>query len=60
MGVREGPYFDIPVTRYIWPILHTLIGVGNGILDYLIDIIESKIQPIPAKEVRMKRELREL
>jgi len=60
IGVREKPYFDIPVKMYIWPILHTLVGVGNAILDYLIDIIESKIQGIPAKEIRMKRELQEL
>ena len=60
MGVREVPYFDISMARYIWPILHTLIGVGNGILDYLIDIIESEIQHIPAKEVCTKCELCEL
>jgi len=60
MGVREEPYFDIPVARYIWPILHTLSGVGNGILDYLIDMIESENQHIPAKEVHIKRELHEL
>ena len=35
MGVRESPYFDIPVSRYIWPILHTLIGVRNAILELL-------------------------
>ena len=51
MGVREAPYFDITVHRYIWPVLHTLIGVGNAILDYLIDIVESEIQAIPAKEI---------
>ena len=59
-GVREQPYFDIPLWRYIWPVLHTLIGVGNDILDYLIDIVDSEIQALPAKEIRMKRELRDL
>lgn len=59
-GVREEPYFDIPLWRYIWPVLHTLIGVGNDILDYLIDIVESEIQALPAKEIRMKRELRDM
>ena len=60
MGVQETPYFDIPVHRYIRPVLHTLIGVGNAILDYLIDIVESKIQAIPAKEILLRREIREI
>jgi len=60
MGVQETPYFDIPVHRYIRPVLHTLIGVGNAILDYLIDIVESEIQAIPAKEIRLRREIREI
>ena len=41
MGVREEAYFDIPIDRYIWPVLHTLIGVGNGILNHLVDIVEN-------------------
>ena len=59
-GVREDPYFDIPVERFIWPILHTLIGIGNNILKYLVDIVENEIQHIPPKEMRVKRELKEL
>lgn len=59
-GVREEAYFDVPVERYIWPILHILIGVGNAILDYLIDVIENEIQLIPLKELLMRRELGEL
>ena len=60
MGVLEVPYFDIPVERYIWPILHTLIGIGNNILKYLVDIVDNEIQLIPAKEIRLKREIKEL
>ena len=60
MGIREAPYFEIPVRRYIWPVLHILIGVGNAILDYLIDFIENEIQPIPSKKLWMQRELHEL
>ena len=56
-GVREPPYFDVPVSRFIWPILHILIGVGNSILDHLIDVIENEIQLIPPKELLMRREL---
>ena len=50
----------MPFDKYIWPILHILIGVGNAILNYLIDIIENEIQLIPPKELRMRRELGEL
>ena len=59
-GVREDPYFDIPVERFIWPILHTLIGIGNNILKYLVDIVENEIQHIPPKEMQVKRKLKEL
>ncbi|KAL7533094.1 hypothetical protein ACHAWF_006364 [Thalassiosira exigua] len=54
-GVREEPYFLIPPR-----VLHTLIGVGNAVLDHLIDIVESEIQMIPAVELTLKREVREL
>ena len=60
MGVREIPFFDIPVMRYIWPILHTLIGIGNAIMKNLIDIVESEIQVVPTREIRLRREVREL
>ena len=60
MGVREAPMFDIPVERFIWPILHTLIGIGNAILKHIVDIIENEIQSLPAREVTLRREVREL
>ena len=37
-----------------------LISVGNSILAYLVDIVEHDIQVLPAKEVRIKREVVEL
>ena len=60
MGVREDPYFEIPVERFIWPILHTLIGIGNAILKNLIDVIENEIQSLTPRELKLKREVREL
>ncbi len=57
MGLHKEHLFDIGVTRHIWPILHTLIGVGNDILEYLIDIIESENQVVLSKEIHVKREL---
>ena len=59
-GVREDPYFDIPVDHYIWPVLHILIGIGNAILAYLVDIVENEIQQLPPKELILKREVKEL
>ncbi|KAL7539781.1 hypothetical protein ACHAXR_011204 [Thalassiosira sp. AJA248-18] len=59
-GVREYPYFEIPVERYIFPILHTLMGIGNALLAYLIDIVESEIQKLPPAEIKLKREVEEL
>ena len=60
MSVLEEPYFDIPVDRYIWSILHTLIVIGNAILKHLINIIQSKIQTLSVREIRLRREVREL
>ena len=48
-GVREEPYFDIPVSNFIWPLLYTLIGVGNNILTHLIKYADSEIQHVPVR-----------
>ena len=33
MGVKEEPWWDfIPITHYVVPLLHCLIGIGNDIL----------------------------
>ena len=34
--------------------------IGKVCMDYLIDIIESEIQALHAKEIRLRRNLREL
>ena len=60
MGVREDPYFDIPVDQYIWPLLHTLIGIGSKILTFLVDYADTEIQYKPAIEIRLQKELVQL
>ena len=60
MGVREYPYFDIPVENYIWPILHTLIGIGNNILTFLTDYADNNVQLLPTRQIRLKEEIKEL
>jgi len=49
LGVKEAPYFEIPVDRVIWPVLHTMIGMGNQILTSLVDIADRDIQVVPQK-----------
>ena len=56
-GVREEPYFKIPVERVIWPVLHTLIGIGNNILQNLVDFIDNDIESLPFKEIRLRESL---
>jgi len=60
MGVREYPYFDIPAENYIWPILHTLIGVGNNILDHLVEYADHKIQLLPGRQIILRDEVKEI
>ena len=57
LGVRENPYFDIPVSQFVWPLLHTLIGIGNNILKYLVDYADTEIQHTPVIEIRLRKEL---
>ena len=40
LGVKQKPWWDsIPITHYMVPLLHCIIGVGNQLLDMLQDII---------------------
>ena len=39
---------------------HTLIGVINLILAFLIEVVENEIQVLPTKEIRLQREVKEL
>ena len=56
LGVRDKPYFKVPITRVIWPILHALIGVGGAFLDYIIDYGEKYIQCCSPREVQLRLE----
>jgi len=39
-GCIEAPLFDsVPVQNYIVPVLHLLIGVGNNLLESLLEWI---------------------
>ena len=59
-GVREQPYFKVPVERYVWPLLHMLIGIGNAILEFFMNVVDNDIQSLSPKEIRTKQDVREL
>ena len=59
-GVQEYPHFDIPVENYIWSILHTLIGIGNNIFTFLTRYTDNHIQLLPACQIWLKEEIKEL
>ncbi len=59
-GVREESYFKIPVARVIWPILHTLIGIGNQILKSFVDIVHNDIEIKSPKEIWLREQLGDL
>jgi hypothetical protein len=44
LGVKSKLWWPfIKVENYVVPLLHTLIGIGNDILDNLKDIVNEKI-----------------
>ena len=45
LGVKQKPWWDfIPITHYMVPLLHCMIGVGNQLLDMLRDIIKEHLE----------------
>ena len=56
-GVREPPYCNTPVSNVIWPVLHCIIGIGNQILKYLIDYIETNIEKILPIDVQLRESI---
>jgi hypothetical protein len=51
-GCTEIPLFDsVPVQNYIVPVLHLLIGVGNNLLDSLIEWIMERVEKLTTDEV---------
>ena len=60
MGVREMPYFNIPIDRVVWPLLHALIGIGNNLLQWLVELGDSEVQCLPGSEIKMIEETKTL
>jgi hypothetical protein len=52
LGVKQKPWWPfIPLTNYMIPLLHCKIGIGNQMLEKLLDIINKYIESYaPGKE----------
>ena len=59
-GVREDPYFNIPVANYIWPILHIKLGHGNAIVKFLLDYADKAVQQVPQEQILLREQVMEL
>ncbi len=51
-GVTLRPLFDaIPIRNYILIVLHIIIGVGNSLVDFMFEWIESRFEQPTNEEV---------
>ena len=55
MGMKQKPWWDlIPITHYMVPLLHCMIGVGNQLLDMLRDIINEHLENMRRTKERIR------
>jgi hypothetical protein len=55
-GCKEKAWWQlIPLTHYLVPLLHTLIGIGNDLFDNFKDIVNEKIECLDPKEIQTRR-----
>jgi hypothetical protein len=58
LGVKGLPYWPfIPICNYTIPLLHILIGVFNDIDDYLMELVDSTIIAVAAREMALRVDL---
>jgi hypothetical protein len=51
-GCTEPPLFNaVPVENYIVPVLHLLIGVGNNLLESLLEWVSERVEKLTHREV---------
>ena len=52
-GVTNRPLIDaIPVSNYILPILHIIIGMGNSLVDAFLEWIEERIEVLDVRQLQ--------
>ncbi len=55
MGAKEKPWWDsIPITHYMVPLLHCMIGVGNQLLDMQWDIVNEHLENMTLTKERIR------
>jgi hypothetical protein len=55
-GVTLQPLFDaIPIGNYILSVLHIIIGVGNSLVDFMFEWIESRVEQLTNDEVAARK-----
>jgi hypothetical protein len=55
LGVKQKPWWDfIPITHYMVPLLHCMIGVGNQLLDMLRDIINEHLENLTCTKEKIR------
>jgi hypothetical protein len=55
LGVKQKPWWPfIPVSHYMIPLLHCMIGVGNQLLDVLRDIINEYLENMTLTEEKIR------
>jgi hypothetical protein len=51
-GITMRPLFDaIPINNYVLSVLHIIIGIGNSLVDFLFEWIESRVENLTNDEV---------
>ena len=58
MGVTNEMLIDcVPLDSFIVPILHTMIGVGNKLLNAFLDWVDIRVEQIPEEERTARKEV---
>jgi hypothetical protein len=59
-GCKELAWWQmIPLSHFLVPLLHTLIGIGNDIYDNFRDIVNEHIECLDRKEIETRRKVAE-
>jgi len=55
VGVRENPVWDfIAIERYLFPILHELLGLGNDLMSNFWKYVEEGAEPLEPDEIEAR------
>ena len=59
-GVKEDPYFVIPVDCYVPGTLHLKLGNLNNAVDYVVDFADKKVQPVSPEQHQLRQDVKKL